>query len=131
MAQENYLDDYDHLKGMVARLADELPVELSGVARLQQSDAAGGALNKKTKALLALGVAIAVRCYGCIPDHVHDVILAGANRNEILETIGVALLIGGGPSLTCGAEALAALDQFEEATVDPAQKYWTLPIMRE
>jgi len=37
---------------------------------------------------------------------------AGAGREEIMETIGVSVLMGGGPSVMYGCEALQALDQF-------------------
>lgn len=53
-----------------------------------------------------------MRCDGCIAFHVHDAVKAGASRKEIVETIGVAVLMGGGPSVMYGCEALAALDQF-------------------
>ena len=45
--------------------------------------------------------------------NVHDALEAGASREEILETIGVAIVMGGGPSLMYGAEAYEALDQFQ------------------
>lgn len=45
--------------------------------------------------------------------HVHDAHSAGASRDAIVETIGVAILVGGGPSVMYGVEALEALGQFE------------------
>lgn len=47
--------------------------------------------------------------------HVHDALRADATRREVLETIGVAILMGGGPVTVYGAEAFEALDQFEIA----------------
>ncbi|WP_246050236.1 carboxymuconolactone decarboxylase family protein [Neolewinella litorea] len=52
-----------------------------------------------------------VRCDGCIAFHLHDAIAAGADRDEITEAIGVAVLMGGGPSVVYGCEALKALGQ--------------------
>jgi AhpD family alkylhydroperoxidase len=60
---------------------------------------------------------IAARCDGCIAYHVHDALKAGATRKEIVETIGVAVLMGGGPATVYGAEAFEALNQFETAGV--------------
>ena len=60
-----------------------------------------------------MSIGIALRCNGCIAFHVHDALDAGANRQEVLETIGVAILMGGSPSMVYGCEALEALDQFE------------------
>jgi alkylhydroperoxidase/carboxymuconolactone decarboxylase family protein YurZ len=44
--------------------------------------------------------------------YVLDALRAGATRQEITETIGVAVLMGGGPAVMYGAEALEALAQF-------------------
>ena len=73
-----------------------------------------GALEKKAKELIALGIGIAVRCDGCISYHINDALKAGASRREIIETISVAVMMGGGPSMVYGCEALEALDQFEK-----------------
>lgn len=61
-----------------------------------------------------MAIGITVRCDGCVSFHVHDALKAGgATRNEIVETIGAAILVGDGPSMVYGTEALEALDQFE------------------
>jgi alkylhydroperoxidase/carboxymuconolactone decarboxylase family protein YurZ len=56
-------------------------------------------------------------CGGCIAFHVHGALKAGATRQEVLETIGVALMMGGGPASVYAAEAYEALGQFEKANV--------------
>lgn len=71
-----------------------------------------GALDSKTKALEALGIAVAIRCEGCIVQHVKGAIKLGATRDEIVETINVAIMMGGGPSTVYGGKALACADQF-------------------
>ncbi|MCL4854374.1 MAG: carboxymuconolactone decarboxylase family protein [Bryobacteraceae bacterium] len=86
---------------------------MAGFAALHTAAVADGALNTKTKELIALGIAIGVRCDGCISYHVHDAIMAGATRAEVVETIGISVLMGGGPAMVYGAEALDALEQFE------------------
>lgn len=58
-------------------------------------------------------VAICVRCDGCIAFHVPDAIKAGATYEEIVERISVAILMGGGPSVVYGSQALEALKEFE------------------
>nr|WP_262712770.1 carboxymuconolactone decarboxylase family protein [Neolewinella litorea] len=72
---------------------------------------AGCALSRKIKEIKALAIAVTVRCDGCIAFHLHDAIAAGADRDEITEAIGVAVLMGGGPSVVYGCEALKALGQ--------------------
>ncbi|MBD3299461.1 MAG: carboxymuconolactone decarboxylase family protein [candidate division Zixibacteria bacterium] len=87
---------------------------MSAFMRLHQAAIADGALDTKTKELISLAIGITVRCDGCIAFHVHDALQAGATRGEIVETIGVAVLMGGGPSVVYGTEALEALEQCEE-----------------
>ncbi|SIS42061.1 carboxymuconolactone decarboxylase family protein [Neptunomonas antarctica] len=40
------------------------------------------------------------------------VLSAGATRQEVAEMIGVAMLMGGGPSAVYGVEAMRAYDEF-------------------
>ncbi len=58
-----------------------------------------GALSKKQKELMALGIAIHARCDYCIVYHTHECLKAGATREEMLETCGVAVQMGGGPAM--------------------------------
>jgi len=111
--ETRYPEYYEHLRGLMGELSQELPGPMSGFGRLHQNAVADGVLSAKIKELIALGIAITVRCDGCLSYHVHDALKAGAKREEILETIGVAILMGGGPSAVYGAEALEALEQFE------------------
>lgn len=113
--KKDYPQLYQHLQGLVANLGGDMPETMSGFAALHKSAVADGKLSARTKELVALGIAIAVRCDGCIAYHVHDALEAGATRDEITETVGVAVLMGGGPALMYGAEAYEALDQFEAA----------------
>ncbi len=63
------------------------------------------------KELMALAVSIAARCEGCIAYHVHDAVAAGATRQELLETLGGAIMMGGGPALMYAAHAEDAIEQ--------------------
>jgi AhpD family alkylhydroperoxidase len=69
-----------------------------------------GALSAKTKELMAVTISIAVKCEGCIVFHIQNAIKHGATREEIVETIGVAIEMGGGPATVYGGKALAAFD---------------------
>lgn len=108
----NYPERHAELQQLLAQLAKLMPGPMSGFLHLHQKSQTDGALSCKTKELMALGISIAVHCDGCIAYHVHDALKAGASRDEILETIGVALMMGGGPALIYGGDALQALDQF-------------------
>lgn len=108
----NYPEHREHIQELVGRLSKEIPDTMAGFGHLHHAATAQGALAPKDKELIALGIAIALRCDGCIAYHVHDAIKAGASREELIETIGVAILMGGGPSLMYGAETYEAIEQF-------------------
>jgi len=108
----NYVDYHKHLEERLMQLGRELPGPMTGFARLHKKAVEDGALGAKTKELMALAIGVAVRCEGCIAYHVHDAIKAGATRQELLETIGVAIMMGGGPASMYAAHALDAIEQF-------------------
>lgn len=108
----NYIEYHQHLEERLAQLGRELPGPMSGFARLHKKAVEAGALDAKVKELMALAIGIAVHCEGCIAYHTHDAVAAGATRQELLETIGVALLMGGGPASVYAAHALDAIEQF-------------------
>jgi AhpD family alkylhydroperoxidase len=118
--EKNYPEIHHHIGSLVKDLSVDLPSTLAGFGQLHKAALASGALDTRTKELMALAISIAVRCDGCIAYHVHDALKAGATAEEIKESIGVAVLMGGGPALMYGAEALEALRQFEAGLVPQA-----------
>jgi AhpD family alkylhydroperoxidase len=113
MSEQNFPKYRQRLNLLMKRLSKELAGPVSGFAQLRRESLAEGALSRKSKELIVLGVAIAARCDACIAHHVHDALRAGATRSEILETIGVAMMMGGGPATMYGCHAFEALEQFE------------------
>ena len=101
-----------HLDERLAQLGRELPGPMSGFVRLHHKAVETGALDHKVKELMALAVAVAIRCEGCIAYHAHGAVSAGATRQEMLEAMGVALLMGGAPAAVSAAHALDAIEQF-------------------
>lgn len=73
------------------------------------------ALDTKTKELIALGISVAVRCDACVAFHAEAAVRQGASREEVLETMGMAIYMGAGPSVMYAAQALEAFDQFAAA----------------
>ncbi len=56
-----------------------------------------GALDDKTKDLIALALSVAARCDPCIGFHTQTMVQLEATSQELGETLGVATYIGGGP----------------------------------
>ena len=109
---KDYSKNYNNRTKRIEEIATKIPRTMKGFNDLHKASISGGVLSSKTKELIALGIAITVRCDGCIAFHVHDALKAGANSEEIMETISVAILMGGGPALVYGCEAMEALEQF-------------------
>jgi len=88
---------------------------LKGFSALHQAAMKPGALDTREKELIALAIGLAVRCENCIYAHVQAALKAGATREQVLETAGVAVLMQGGPTYTYLPRVIEALDALEIA----------------
>ena len=110
---KNFPDYYTRLQRGMATLGTALPDTLAGFGHLHRAIMDDGALSVRVKELIALAIAVVQRCDGGIAYHLTDALREGARREEIVEAVGVAILMGGGPAMVSAAEALDALAQFE------------------
>lgn len=110
---ENYPARFETLQVSMGKLGHELPGPMAGFAKLHQESLVKGALESKLKELISLGIGIAQGCDSCITYHVHDALKAGASHAEIIETLGVAVMMGGGAAAMYACDALVALNEFE------------------
>jgi AhpD family alkylhydroperoxidase len=108
----DYLELRNYFEERLTQFGREMPGPMTGFARLHKKAVEDGVLSAKVKEMMALAVSIAVGCEGCIAYHTHDAIKAGATRAELLETIGVGVMMAGGPGTIYAAHALDAVDQF-------------------
>ncbi len=69
-----------------------------------------GALDTKTKELMAIAISIIVRCEPCIEHHVREALQNGASEDQIVEAIEVAFEMGGGPATVQARFALEAME---------------------
>lgn len=99
------------IKNGMAALNQAIPDVLKGFTDIGKAVYKDGALPAKTKELLALASAIAARCEGCVVAHVRNSMRHGMTKAELEELIGVAVHMGGGPSLTYGIKALESFEQ--------------------
>lgn len=110
---KNYLELVSQLTQTMRQMHKGIPTTMQGFAQLADSAKKGGVLDEKTKELIAVAISVAQRCDGCIGFHTRGAVRAGATREEFLEMIGVAIMMGGGPSTVYGAYALDAFEQFQ------------------
>lgn len=99
----------DELRPLARELRQAIPDVFRGFAELHKGTMAAGALDVKTKELIALAIAVVERCDGCIAAHAAGSARAGASRQEAAEAIGVAILMSGGPGTVYGPRAYAAV----------------------
>ena len=102
------------INSQLQKLRQELPDVMQAFGQLAQSASKEKALNKKTKELIALALGIAGHCSGCIGFHSKALVNLKTTREEFLEMLGMAIYMGGGPSLMYAAEALAAFEEFSQ-----------------
>jgi AhpD family alkylhydroperoxidase len=105
------------LSALMRTLRGDAPEVMKAFANIAQAATASHALDGKTKELIALGIAVAVRCDDCIGFHVKAALRQGASREEVVETLGMAIYMGAGPSVMYAAHALEALAQFSKQEI--------------
>ncbi len=109
---KNWPNMADELSGLTKQLRSGAPDVMKAFSAMAQAATATKALDTKTKELVALGIAVAVRCDPCITFHAESARTHGASRDEIMETVGMAIYMGAGPSVMYAAQAVEAYDQY-------------------
>lgn len=110
MAETDWKTFSDQTNQRMAELRKAMPEPAKAFGALAVSSIASGVLDSKTKELIALAIGITARCDGCLVFHARAAKKHGATREEVIETIAVALYMGGGPSMIYGAEALSVFN---------------------
>ncbi len=99
----------------LATLRTDTPDVMRSFGDLARAATRNGALDKKTKELIALALGVAAHCDACIGFHVQALVKLGASKAELEEALGMAIYMGGGPSAMYSANALAAFEEFSSA----------------
>ena len=118
------IPDYKELTRAVATrmnsLRESQPDLMTAFSQLAAAGTKAGALDKKTREFVALGIAASTRCDDCIGFHMKAAVAQGASREEIHETLGMAIYMGAGPSVMYAAHAMEAYGQFAPAKTGTA-----------
>ena len=93
-------------------LAASVPDTMQGFRAMAKSALAEGSVSALHKELIALAIGVASRCDGCIGFHVKALIRLGVSREQLTETLAIAVYMGGGPVLMYAAEAIRAYEEF-------------------
>lgn len=106
-----YTDAYNENQQLMGGALEACHVT-EGFMTVHKNAISDGKLSAKEKEMISLGIAIAIRCEGCILAHVHAAVEAGATLEEIAETVDVAILMQGGPGVVYGGKAIAMAKEF-------------------
>lgn len=98
----------------VGALKKDQPDTISGFYAMAGAATKDGVLDEKTKELITLAVAVAMRCEPCIAFHMKGLMRLGVTKEEVEETLGCAIYMGGGPALMYAGHALEAFDQLSD-----------------
>jgi AhpD family alkylhydroperoxidase len=105
----------DEMRPLHRELRHAIPAVYAGFNQLYDAAFATGALDTKTKELIAFAIAVVEGCDGCIASHARAAAKAGASDQEAAEAIGVAIVMNGGPATIHGPRALVAFAEFAAA----------------
>lgn len=112
----NYCEIYEKFGADVKELGGMTPKLMGGFGALHHAACDGEADDFVLRELIALGIAIATHCDGCIAAHTTALLQGGATEKDVLTAIDVAIFMGGGPGLVYSTHALEALKQFKAAS---------------
>lgn len=111
MTDQTYAAVRKRITAANAGLKTAQPDTLKGFNLMHAQAMQDGALDPKTKELIAVALSVGSHCDPCIAFHVHAAVRRGATRDEIMEVLSVAVMMGGGPSLMYAAHVIEALEE--------------------
>lgn len=98
-------------KDTLQKLGEQYPKFMAAFNRFMQESSKEGAIDEKTKELIAIAVSVSKQCKWCIHLHVKKAMELGATKDEIMESSFVSTLMGGGPALMYIQEVMKALEE--------------------
>lgn len=88
---KNYSEICEEISTSLRQLRKGIPETMQAISAMAQAAKRDGALDQKTKELIALALSVAARCEGCIGFHTEALVKLGATRHEVEEMLGMAV----------------------------------------
>ncbi|MEZ4526623.1 MAG: carboxymuconolactone decarboxylase family protein [Desulfobacterales bacterium] len=92
------------------KLTDRKSKVYEAFLQMEKAAFSDGALKKKEKELIAVGISVHIDCESCMQWHIEQAAKAGASCDEILEAVEVGIEMGGGPATVSARFALEVMD---------------------
>lgn len=111
-----YQEIVTDISGNMGALSKNIPEVMKSFMSTTKTSSKDGVLDAKTKELIAIAIAIAVanRCDGCIGFHTKTLVELGTTEQELAEALGVAIYMGGGPSVMYASNTMGAFKEFSQ-----------------
>ncbi len=114
MSKEDINEKMNEFFEYTAKYGQQFPEISSSFMGLMGSVMEDGAISGKQKELIAIGIAVSLRCVPCIQAHVQGALGMGATKEEIMEASNVAILMSGGPGMAHTMEVMKAIEAYTE-----------------
>jgi AhpD family alkylhydroperoxidase len=82
---------------------------------MEQKTYRNGALSKKQKELMAIGISVVINCESCMEWHIKQALDDGAMEGEVIEAIEVGMEMSGGPGTVSARFAMHVLEYYKSS----------------
>jgi AhpD family alkylhydroperoxidase len=100
----------DQVNVAVKEISAANPDIVKAYAGFHQANAKSAHIDARTRELIALAVSVTLRCDGCINAHTDAAVKAGVTKEEIVDALGVAIMVNVGAAMVYSARAIDAYD---------------------
>ncbi|WP_102957619.1 carboxymuconolactone decarboxylase family protein [Mangrovicella endophytica] len=104
------MSEIQDINARLGALAKALPEVAGGFRQLAKGAHAGSRFSGAQKELLAAAFGVVRGCEDCIVYHLDAAKKQGAEREDLVELLGIAVEMGGGPAMVYAAKALKTFD---------------------
>jgi AhpD family alkylhydroperoxidase len=104
------------INGAIGEIRAANPDLVKAYAAFHHANSASKHLDAKTRELIALAVAVTLRCDGCINAHTEAAVHAGASKDEIVDALGVAVMVNAGATMVYSGHVVDAFHTYAPNT---------------
>lgn len=98
----------DQIREAVREMSAANPDMVKAYAGFHHANAKSAHLDARTRELIGLAVAVTLRCDGCINAHTDAALKAGVTKEEMIDAIGVAIMVNAGAAMVYSARTVDA-----------------------
>jgi AhpD family alkylhydroperoxidase len=108
----DWMDYRSAINGAIGEMRASNPDLVKAYAGFYRANSVSKHLDAKTRELIALAVAVTLRCDGCINTHTEAAVHAGASKDEIVDALGVAVMVNAGAAMVYSGHVVDAFHTY-------------------